>query len=105
LINWLTGSDRAKLVSKAITRININIPDVSSRILEAWYPVIHEIHRTNRPTRQALVINYVSAAQDMRNLPFLDRKAALALLLRNTEAGILEEQGRGVSSSSALPTA
>ena len=25
----------------------------------------------------------------MRNFPFLDRKAALALLLRNTEAGIL----------------
>jgi bifunctional non-homologous end joining protein LigD len=27
--------------------------------------------------------------EDMRNLPFLDRKAALARLLRNTEAGIL----------------
>jgi bifunctional non-homologous end joining protein LigD len=27
--------------------------------------------------------------QDMRNRPFLDRKAALARLLRNTEAGIL----------------
>jgi bifunctional non-homologous end joining protein LigD len=27
--------------------------------------------------------------EDMRNLPFLDRKAALARLLRDTEAGIL----------------
>jgi bifunctional non-homologous end joining protein LigD len=27
--------------------------------------------------------------EDMRNRPFLDRKAALARLLRNTEAGIL----------------
>jgi bifunctional non-homologous end joining protein LigD len=27
--------------------------------------------------------------EDLRNLPFLDRKAALARLLRNTEAGIL----------------
>jgi bifunctional non-homologous end joining protein LigD len=27
--------------------------------------------------------------EDMRNLPFLDRKAALARLLRNTKAGIL----------------
>jgi bifunctional non-homologous end joining protein LigD len=27
--------------------------------------------------------------EDMRNLPFLDRKAALAHLLRNSEAGIL----------------
>jgi bifunctional non-homologous end joining protein LigD len=27
--------------------------------------------------------------EDMRNLPFLDRKAALALLLRNSGAGIL----------------
>jgi bifunctional non-homologous end joining protein LigD len=27
--------------------------------------------------------------EDMRNLPFLDRKAAQARLLRNTEAGIL----------------
>jgi bifunctional non-homologous end joining protein LigD len=27
--------------------------------------------------------------EDLRNLPFLDRKAALALLLRDTEAGIL----------------
>ena len=27
--------------------------------------------------------------QDLRNSPFLDRKAALALLLRDTEAGIL----------------
>ena len=27
--------------------------------------------------------------EDMRNLPFLDRKATLARLLRNTEAGIL----------------
>jgi bifunctional non-homologous end joining protein LigD len=27
--------------------------------------------------------------EDLRNLPFLDRKAALAGLLRNTEAGIL----------------
>jgi bifunctional non-homologous end joining protein LigD len=30
--------------------------------------------------------------EDMRNLPFLDRKAALARLLRNTEAGILFNQ-------------
>ena len=28
-------------------------------------------------------------SEDLRNLPFLDRKAALARLLRNTEAGIL----------------
>jgi bifunctional non-homologous end joining protein LigD len=27
--------------------------------------------------------------EDMRNRPFLDRKAALARLLRNTEAGVL----------------
>jgi ATP-dependent DNA ligase len=27
--------------------------------------------------------------EDLRNLPFLDRKAALAWLLRDTEAGIL----------------
>jgi bifunctional non-homologous end joining protein LigD len=27
--------------------------------------------------------------EDLRNLPFLDRKAALARLLRETEAGIL----------------
>jgi ATP-dependent DNA ligase len=27
--------------------------------------------------------------EDMRNLPFLERKAALAGLLRNTEAGVL----------------
>jgi bifunctional non-homologous end joining protein LigD len=27
--------------------------------------------------------------EDLRNLPFLDRKAALARLLRNAEAGIL----------------
>jgi bifunctional non-homologous end joining protein LigD len=30
--------------------------------------------------------------EDMRNLAFLDRKAALARLLRNTEAGILFDE-------------
>jgi bifunctional non-homologous end joining protein LigD len=30
--------------------------------------------------------------EDLRNLPFLDRKAALARLLRNTKAGILHNE-------------
>ena len=68
----LKPPSQRNIPTKAITGININIPDVSSHILEAWYPVIHEIHRTNRPTRQA-VVTTMSLLFKATYLPYLSK--------------------------------